>query len=452
MADHREAPLVNFAGSLPEAREAFDAARAADLLKDDVIDTIVTLLDGLDGLVDMGRLDPATLEVDVADISNNPGHTTRTYLYLGPGRDPAEFPDLPDVPDLTVTEHPLDFSQTVRSGVLIRGETRLLAHIAFADIEVAARYFAESELLELGIGPADIFETLQAFGADGPVTAFFVRDRDGTPPGGFVFAVEAMEDNAEAFQPTQASLPGEPGLLVSETLPDSLAMALLEGSGGAPDTLFFTNGDVFPPGFAALLERDAFLARLFPAEGAASQTFSGSRDAFEAAADQLDFAEAPQPSLSQVEAETVALLYTAAFDRDAGLPGLNFWIEQRAQGLSEEALSELFFASPEFSATYGDPAGLDNRALVQILYGNVLDRGAEPEGEDFWTEALDAGVPRARVLLAFAKSAENVAGSPEVATLGQALPGSWAFIGDSAEGHDWFRDPDQLAFDDDIFQ
>ncbi|MEL6482609.1 MAG: DUF4214 domain-containing protein [Pseudomonadota bacterium] len=148
--------------------------------------------------------------------------------------------------------------------------------------------------------------------------------------------------------------------------------------------------------------------------------------------------ELTAPSLSPDEARTVAYLYEAGLNRDGAidLPGLNFWIDRREEGLSEQALSRAFLESEEFEAAFGDAFDADSAdfltdlALVQQLYRNVLNREGETEGVAFWTGRVSqADFTRADLLLAFAKSAENVAGSPQVATLSEVAAGEWDFVG-----------------------
>jgi hypothetical protein len=138
--------------------------------------------------------------------------------------------------------------------------------------------------------------------------------------------------------------------------------------------------------------------------------------------------------LSPEEARLVAYLYEAGLDRDGAIDagGLNYWIDQREAGLSERGLALEFLRSDEFEAAFGepleadDPAYLDDAAFVAALYENVLDREADAGGRAYWLGRLGApGVDRADLLLEFARSPENVAGSPEVATLAQVEPGVW---------------------------
>lgn len=142
-------------------------------------------------------------------------------------------------------------------------------------------------------------------------------------------------------------------------------------------------------------------------------------------------------SLTQEQAKTVAYLYEAGLNRDGNidLPGLNFWIDRREDGLSEQQLSRAFLESAEFESAFGDafdqssPDYLSNRELVEQLYRNVLNREGEAAGADFWTVRVsDPAFTRSDLLLAFAGSPENVAGSPIVETLFEVAPGDWEFL------------------------
>lgn len=135
--------------------------------------------------------------------------------------------------------------------------------------------------------------------------------------------------------------------------------------------------------------------------------------------------------LSVDDAKIVARLYEAGLDRNGvfDLGGLNFWIDERENGLSERDLAFAFINSIEFAESFGPPESFDNRGFVQVLYRNVLNREGEEGGVVFWTGELDRPeVDRADMLLAFAESPENVAGTPLVDTLTEVSPGMWDFV------------------------
>ncbi len=152
---------------------------------------------------------------------------------------------------------------------------------------------------------------------------------------------------------------------------------------------------------------------------------------FEIAAAPIPLAEAIGAGLAPEEAERVALLYEAALDRDGEIDagGLNFWIDAREHGLSERALAEAFLGSGEFAAAFGAPETVSDRALVEQLYENVLDREGEGDGVDFWTAALgQEGFARRDLLLAFAESPENREGAAFLDGLEEIAPGVWDIL------------------------
>jgi hypothetical protein len=137
-----------------------------------------------------------------------------------------------------------------------------------------------------------------------------------------------------------------------------------------------------------------------------------------------------EEGVSVAEAQRIAYLYEAGLDRDGDIDseGLNFWIDEFEDDTPILEISEAFLVSDEFTEAFGAIDDLDDDTYVSRLYDNVLDRESDPDGFDFWVEQLDTeALSRAEVLIAFADSAENFAGSPEIADLAQTEDGDWAF-------------------------
>lgn len=128
-------------------------------------------------------------------------------------------------------------------------------------------------------------------------------------------------------------------------------------------------------------------------------------------------------------AQSVAYLYEAALDRDGAidLEGLNFWIGEVAGGLTQRGLAQAFLVNDEFTEAFGEIDSLTDEQYVDRLYLNVLDREGEATGREFWLGELAAGAGREEVLIGFAESAENLAGSPQIATLTETEDGTWVF-------------------------
>lgn len=119
------------------------------------------------------------------------------------------------------------------------------------------------------------------------------------------------------------------------------------------------------------------------------------------------------PSTTSPAAQ-VTRLYDTVFDRAPDDAGLTFWTNALRAGAGLDDVAELFVASPEFRDRYGD---LSTGDFVNLLYRNVLDREADPEGQAFWTTNLQSGrVDRDDVVLAFSESPEHVAKVGPVST------------------------------------
>jgi hypothetical protein len=102
---------------------------------------------------------------------------------------------------------------------------------------------------------------------------------------------------------------------------------------------------------------------------------------------------------------SAARLYGAAFDRVPDASGLNYWIQQRQRGVTLERMALMLSASAEFKKLYGTTG---DRAFVEQVYRNVLDREPEAKGIDYWVDQLARGLmTRGRVLVGFSESAEN---------------------------------------------
>ncbi len=139
--------------------------------------------------------------------------------------------------------------------------------------------------------------------------------------------------------------------------------------------------------------------------------------------------------LNRAEAQLIAYVYEAGLNRNGNIdePGLNFWINSREAGQTERQVADAFLRSPEFTAAFGAVDDLSDFDFVTALYENVLNRTADDPGRDFWLSVLaDPNVTRADLLLAFARTPENVVNSPLVRTLVKVPeePLDWQFVTD----------------------
>ena len=102
--------------------------------------------------------------------------------------------------------------------------------------------------------------------------------------------------------------------------------------------------------------------------------------------------------------EPVARLYLAYFGRDPDFSGLMFWANQVRAGYPLQFVSDSFATSSEFRQRYGS---LSNTAFVDLVYRNVLGRGADAAGLSYWVGQLNSGaLNRGGVMLNFSESGE----------------------------------------------
>ncbi len=124
------------------------------------------------------------------------------------------------------------------------------------------------------------------------------------------------------------------------------------------------------------------------------------------------------------DVKLIARLYSAAFDRNPKVDGLNFWVETFESGKPIVEIARKFYESPEFTKKYGP---LTNVGYVEQLYRNVLLREGNQTGVDFWEGHLVDGVSRAKVLAEFADSPENVVKTAERFEDMRLRNGLWVF-------------------------
>ncbi len=249
----------------------------------------------------------------------------------------------------------------------------------------------------------------------------------------------AAETRAQLFDTTgslsgptavddQASAPADTAILVSVLANDT-------DTGGLP--LSLTSATIGQGGFAIVTD-DQILFRARPDfEGIARIAYTAENADGAVDTGTLSVTVTPDagPPVRVSDAQTVAALYEAALDRDGAidLPGLNFWVNALTPsggGLSLLQIAGAFTRSTEFEAAFGEVDALSDAEFIELLYQNVLERAADAAGLAFWSGALDAlGGDRDRLLLAFADSNENLAGTPEIAALMEVAPGQWDFVG-----------------------
>ena len=99
-------------------------------------------------------------------------------------------------------------------------------------------------------------------------------------------------------------------------------------------------------------------------------------------------------------------LYQAAFDRQADIGGLEYWVDFLAGGGSLADAAAGFVNSPEFKARFGESP--NTTELVTKFYDNVLHRAPDQAGLEYWTNQIESGLKKLpEVLSCFSESPEN---------------------------------------------
>jgi len=98
----------------------------------------------------------------------------------------------------------------------------------------------------------------------------------------------------------------------------------------------------------------------------------------------------------------VARLYLDVLRRGYDPEGLQFWADLlRTRTITGASAAYEFFFSQELSRI-----GLDNSSFIDTLYKALMNRVADPEGKAYWLDLMDAGLPREDVFAGFANSVE----------------------------------------------
>ncbi len=109
---------------------------------------------------------------------------------------------------------------------------------------------------------------------------------------------------------------------------------------------------------------------------------------------------------------TVYSFYSAGLGRTADEEGLRYWISQldyldKADRSEDKVqfMADSFVLSDEFGNLYD--TDLNDADYVDTMYMNALGRAADEEGHAFWTDAMERGLGRDALLIAFAQCDEN---------------------------------------------
>lgn len=127
-----------------------------------------------------------------------------------------------------------------------------------------------------------------------------------------------------------------------------------------------------------------------------------SRTTTAAAVARPEFTYTPCPEVT----DSIYRLYTAYFSRVPEQGGFDFWTSEYSVGSwSLPRMSTFFSESPEFVSLYGS---VSDERFVELIYGNIFGRAADPGGRDYWLSRMADGLDRGSVMLNFSESPEYI--------------------------------------------
>ncbi|MFA5216692.1 DUF4214 domain-containing protein [Sulfuricurvum sp.] len=135
--------------------------------------------------------------------------------------------------------------------------------------------------------------------------------------------------------------------------------------------------------------------------------------------EQVQFTDTTMSINSAIEVrqhqEEVTRFYSALLGRNPDSDGLAYWVNSMASttsgntGISVQDVARSFSDSTEFKNMYG--ASVSNADFVNLLYQNILHRGADQAGYDFWLNTINQTSDRGNMIVEFSNSNEYVAQS-----------------------------------------
>lgn len=114
------------------------------------------------------------------------------------------------------------------------------------------------------------------------------------------------------------------------------------------------------------------------------------------------------PSRTQYAIDSAAQLYLGFFGRAPDTAGLLYWSGEIDRGLSPIEVAMGFATSAEFTDIYG---ALSPRGKIELAYRNILEREADPDGAQYWTNKLITGTPIGEVIWSLVNAAFSQQGT-----------------------------------------
>lgn len=119
--------------------------------------------------------------------------------------------------------------------------------------------------------------------------------------------------------------------------------------------------------------------------------------------------------MALTNAQMVAQLYIAYFNRTPDTDGYSYWLTALNNGASYSAIAQSMTTSPEYKTLY--PVWNTNTQYVTSIYSNVFGRTPDASGLAFWVNAMNTGAVTNSTLMLQMLTAANNAGNTDTTTL-----------------------------------
>ncbi len=125
----------------------------------------------------------------------------------------------------------------------------------------------------------------------------------------------------------------------------------------------------------------------------------------EAAPTEQPTQQAPVGYAVNEEVGRIERAYLTVLGRVPDVKGLSYWLDLNQQGLSYDAIVDLFLSSPERQRRFGP--SVSDSVFLDNLYLDALSRAADADGKAYWMGLLANGVSRVEIIKVFADSPEQ---------------------------------------------
>ncbi len=119
----------------------------------------------------------------------------------------------------------------------------------------------------------------------------------------------------------------------------------------------------------------------------------------------LQVSDTPVGLAVNEEVGRIERAYLTILGRVPDVDGLSYWLTQNQNGLSYDAIVDLFLSSPERERRFGP--SVSDSVFLDNLYNDALSRTPDEGGKAYWLGQLANGVSRVEIVKVFADSPEQ---------------------------------------------